>query len=706
MPRVSFEHTAVTRNLCLAAAVAALLGHGAPSCAQDDGDTADTVLKAVQVKAAADHYTAKTVHGARLDTPLLETPRAIGVIPQQLILDQQPNDEVELMRNVSGISTYSSYGGSYSSFTLRGLWANNGSSYLRDGARWMHLVEPMLFNIEQIEVIKGPNAIDYGLSTPGGFINYVTKKPQAQTRRSLRVGIGSDALRRAEIDLTGAVDKAHNVLYRLTGGYERGGDFTDHIDPERKGLAASLAWSIAPDAQLNLSAERNEIDLAMNPGLAVPEPGNIHSADHLSASNFYGDTAAQFNGRVSTVSAELIQALSEHWSTRLFWSRTKTIRSNPYVSLTGVSGDGTRVNRILYWAPRQAATNDTALAEVRGDFGTGALRHQLLAGLDYRSMGQNNNGYIITALPSLSVDDPDSNSPLPAWTGTSNYSDARNLGLFVQDSIDFGNRWGAQLGLRRDRLHDDKVTPAQDFAKTSPSAALTFKPLPTAMLYLSYASSFEPNSGVLVYGDDYADPSVGKQWELGGKSSWLGGRLETTAALFELRKTNVATTDPLHSGYAVLTGEVRVRGLELEARGQPVQGLQINAQASFLNPEITDDSNAAVVGNQPLKTVKQNWSLWATYRLPGAWSHWRVGGGLFHSGAIAVDNANTLEIPGHTTADAMVGWDVTRRLSLALNVYNITDKRYYVDAQGGAGQFTTAYPGQPRSFRVSADFSF
>lgn len=712
MRRTSPSSRHLSIRLSCSAALLAALGAGAaqaqvaPAPAASASD-AEATLPAVRVTPGASPagpYGAAEAPGNRLGQSVDETPRAISVITRELIDDQAPAAEADLMRNVSGINRYNNYGGSYTGFVLRGLWANNGGSYLRNGTRWLHLMEPMMFNLERIEVIKGPNAIDYGQSAPGGFINYVTKQPLAETRREAKLGVGSDRTRLAEIDLTGALDGERRLLYRLTGGYERGGDFSDHVDPRRHGVALALAWKATAGTQIKLSAEGNRIKLPTNPGMPVPDAADLRSADALRVRSFYGEPRAVFEGKGDFYAVELQQSLAAQWQLRAVLARNEFLRVNPSMWLTGLSDDGLTVGRQVYWSSSQAQDDTTAQLELRGELQTGPFRHQLLLGFDATRTNGRWRSYQIVDLPPVSVLDPQpSGEPLPPWTGETAPDRSRGRGFFVQDAIELGRGWGVQLGLRRDRI-EDRVT-GETSSRTSPSAALRYRPADGQMLYLSYASSFEPNWGVQLAGGGEPPPSLGKQFELGAKQRWLDGRLFTSAALFELRKTNIpvgiANTD-----FSRLSGEVRVRGLELEASGAPLPGLDVAAQFSHLDPEVLEDADPSLVGKQPLRTARTTWSLWAKYRLPGALSPWSIGGGAFHTGRTMVDDANTVKLPAYTVFDAVLGWEPTDDLRLSLAVRNLTDRRYYVDAEGAAGLYTAAYPGRPRSVLLTTQLRF
>lgn len=562
-----------------------------------------------------------------------------------------------------------------------------------------------MFNLERIEVIKGPNAIDYGQSTPGGFINYVTRQPQAERARSIRLGLGSDGERFVEIDLTGAVDAEQRLLYRFTGGLERGGDFSDHVDPRRHGAALALAWQPVPDTQLKVSAESNRIKLATNPGLPVPDPAELQSADAIRWRNFYGEPLARFEGKGDFYALEWQQTLVGSWQLRAALARNEFERVNPSLWLVDYDRARRTVRREVYWSSSQAQNDTTAQLELRGEWQTGPLRHQLLAGFDATRTEGLWRSYQVVDLGSVSVDAPVPTwQALPPWDGNTSPDKSRSRGFFLQDAIELGRGWGLQLGLRRDRV-EDKLS-GETSSRSSPNAALSYKPAEGHLLYLSYASSFEPNWGVRLLGGGEPDPSVGKQFELGAKQRWLGGRLYSGLSLYELRKTNMPIGIPGNSDFSRLSGEVRVRGIEVEAGGSPLPGLDLTAQFGHLDPQVVEDADPSLVGKQLPSTARTTWSLWAKYRLPAALSPWSIGAGAFHTGRTNVDDANTVQLPKYTVFDASLGWDPSPAWQVALTVRNLTDRRYYVDADASGGVYHAAWPGRPRSLLLSTRLRF
>ncbi|WP_168176248.1 TonB-dependent receptor [Novosphingobium sp. PC22D] len=645
------------------------------------------------------------LQGNRLGQAALDTPRAVSVITRDLIDDVKPFSETEIMRYVSGITARNEYQGLYSSFMLRGVMADNSTNYLRDGARVLHVTEPLLFNVERVEVIKGPNAIDYGQTAPGGLINYVSKKPLATQRYAGSLSIGSNSWHRGELDLSGPVDRDGKFLYRVTGAYEEGGAYTDYVDPERWGGALSLTWNVSEDTALNVSVEYNDIQQTSNPGLPVPDPTDLASADAIGMRNFYGETTASFTSERTYLAAELTHSLGSDWQLRAQAAHDDFSRPTQWLIHTGLTPDGQSTNREVWYTPYYDIVVDTLRLELRGTLDTGPIEHSVLVGTDYIRDKTDGGAWTILTLPALDIHDPVvSSTPLDNPIPGKRRDDTRAWGIFLQDVMDFGNGWGAQFGLRYDRVRDKTIPETAN--AVSPNAALTFKPDDVSLLYVSYASSFEPNYNANLIGGGKADPSRGKQVEIGAKRIWLDGRMTTTAALFQLEKTNIPTPSNSNPGFSEQTGKVRIRGIELEASGEPVKGLNLIAQMTLLDPETRRDGNAAIVGKRLARSTKTTVSIWATYRLPDALDAWQIGGGLTHKGTMPIDGTNSVEVPDYTIADAFIGWNAADNMRLSANIRNLTDARYYTDATGSGGAFTSAYPGAPRSILLSLDARF
>ena len=646
------------------------------------------------------------VRGNRLGQTLLETPRAVSIVTRSVLDDQQPDNEVDVLRNVSGISRTNDFQGTYQRFQLRGIDADNSRTYLRDGYRFSHQSDPALYNIERIEVIKGPNAIDFGQSTPGGFINYVTKKPLDEAQYALELTAGSFDQYQGTVDLTGPLNEDKSVLYRLTAGYESDGAFTEHVDPLRRGVAGALSWSITPQTQLNLTGDYQKTERLANPGWPVPDPTRLASADAISDDAFYGDANLEYDLEEYRYTAELLHDFSDNWQVRAMFAQDHLLRDNKFISLRDLTGDGTEVTRRLFQRLGSERDSITVRADIRGkELRTGPVEHDIVIGVDYYRFETTDVPFLNIALPNLPVFDPPLGSTeIPV--GNTEATSARDsaYGLFIQDSIDLGGGWGLQLGVRHDVLENDATS--EDINKTSPNAAITYAPADHSLAYVSYASSFEPNWDVERFGGGVAEPSEGEQFEIGFKQGWFDDRFTTTVALFSLTKSNIVVGDPENPGFETVTGEVEVQGIELEATGELLRGLNILAQVTLLDTEITSDTDATIVGNRLSGSVEKTASFWASYQLPGDLYKWTIGGGVFYTGDRVLNDSNTLSLPSYTTADAFIGYQITDAVSVQFNATNIADKRYYVNASTSGDTFRSTFPGEPRAVSLTLRASY
>ena len=330
--------------------------------------------------------------------------------------------------------------------------------------------------------------------------------------------------------------------------------------------------------------------------------------------------------------------------------------------------------------------------QVEYDADFGAVENKLLVGLDYnRLSADGTQGY--GAGPSLDIFDPDYSTPIVA---PEIYQDGvqtiGQIGLYAQNQAKIADRLLLTFGGRQawvDNEFDDRLDPAA--SSEQKDKAFTGKVGVGYLLdggvtpYASYAESFTVNVGQALSGDTF-EPSKAKQYEVGVKyePSFFAGYI--TAALFDIRKTNVLTTDPDDPSFQVQTGEVRHRGLELEASADLDLGFSLLASYTYLNAEITED-NDGFVGNRPSLVPEHQASLWVNYAFDeGMLDGLSLGGGVRFIGQSFGDNANTVSVAGYTLADAALRYQ-RGSWQAALNVSNLFDKTYFSTCYPGAGCF-------------------
>jgi iron complex outermembrane recepter protein len=699
-------HTQLLRPVSLAVMSYPLLVQAQAVVSPDHAQTLPGVT--VRAKQAGNDVSAVKADQAsvtRSGASVLDTPQSVSVIPVQTTLDQAAQTVGDVVRNSAGTRP-ANYFGTYESVYARGFWMTTTSNYLRNGFRWVHLSQPAKRNIERYEIIKGPAGLDYGRVEPGALMNIVTKQPLEAAFREATVSVSEGRGWDVGMDLTGPVNDARTVLFRLNGGSNRQAFVSDAVNPRQDDIAGALTFKWSPDTRFDLDFEYTNRDQLIYPGLPVPNPRDANSANAVPLNNFYGEPAARFDGKHELFTARVAHQFSTLWQGTLAYSRNNTMRDVKQIRLNGVSGN--TVNRAAN-PFRQEFDVTTWQAEVKGQVQLGSTRHRLTLTVDrsgYERDGSSNNVGTVAATTLV--------NPTPRGAtfqyGPVTQSTLNDTGIALQDYIELSPRFNVLAGVRRSSYKEvNPGSPAQKGSSTDPTLALIYKPQPEVSVYGSYAKSFNPNSGTLTAPNVYAPASRGEQFEAGVKADWLGGRLRTTAALYEITKTNVPTTSATNPQFSDVTGEQRSRGLELEAAGQLTAAWNVLASLGQTNAKVTRDNVAANVGKTPSQTPKYTASFWNTLQLSGSATGWTVGGGVFYTGSKFVANNNLVSVPGYTTVDLMASYQFKTGLpgtKLQLNLRNLFDKRHYEGGGSNAAGFTNLYPGLGRTLSASLAVPF
>ncbi|MGN6830903.1 TonB-dependent receptor [Paucibacter sp. M5-1] len=665
---------------------------------------ADNTLPVVKIRVAASagERPPAQVEVTRSGAAVLDTPQTINVISAETAQLQGAQTIGDVVRN-SASARPSNYFGTYESVYTRGFWMTTTSNYLRNGYRWVHLSQPAKRNVESYELIKGPAGLDYGRVEPGALMNIVTKRPLETAWREVTLSVSEGDGWDTGFDLSGPLDADRTVLYRLNGGTGRQAFVTNAVKPRQHDLAGALAFKLSTDTRLDLDFEWTDRSQAIYPGLPVPDPRNADSADAVPIDNFYGEAAGRFDGWHKLLTAKLQHRFNAQWSANLGFSDNKTRRDVKQIRLTGTTGNV--VNRAANPFAQQWNVQ-TLQAELKGDLQLAGMRHRITLTLDrsgYDREGSSNN---VGTVAATTLRNPQPTGATFSY-GPVTTGEVRDIGVALQDYIELLPHWNLLAGVRRSSSREvNPGTPDQTGRSTDPTLGVIFKPQPTISIYASLARSFSPNAGTLLAANVYAPPSRGKQAELGAKADWLGGRLRTSASIYELTKSNVPTPSPLNPLFSEVSGEQRSRGAEFELQGQLTHDWNVSAGYGYTDSVITRDNVAANVGKTAAWTPRHTASLWSTYQLGHGWS---LGGGVFHTGAKFVATNNLVAIPAHTLVDVMAAYRFRTGLPGArvqLNLRNLFDTRHYEGGGSSAAGFTNLYPGMPRTLSASLSVPF
>ena len=635
----------------------------------------------------------RSATAAKTDTPIMETPQSISVIGREELEDRGAQSVMKAMRYTAGIVT-ESYGLDPRGFDYiqsRGFSTTNSGQY-RDGLRLygsdFALFNAEVFGLERLEILRGPSSMLFGQGDAGGIINWVGKKPSEESRRSIQLQLGSHGRRQVAADLGGALNEDGSLLCRLPVvmrdshsqySYSNGARQPD----DRVYLAPSLTWKDGARTSVTLLTEYMndrrgtqfgdyQIPYGESTGISAGDPG-----------------FDRMRQRQSMIGYQLRHTLDSGW--KFSQDLRYTHNAVDYRTLTGYATQGDSLYRYLYGA-KQKVSQWAMDNRLEGDVELGGLRHRLLFGLDAYRVDNRGATYYTADVPAIDMRAPVYGIPIamPSAPSTDTRTKLRQTGLYLQDQISLGADWRVTLGLRRDEARQDTdnlltaTQQVQNDQATSYRLGASYVRNPNLVPYASYSESFLPNTGTGYGGRAFA-PSRGKQYEIGMKYAPAQADALFTVAVFDLRKTQVLTTDTAHSctqvpndpgcgAFQTAEGEVRTRGLELEAKAKLRHGISLVASYTWLDAEITrsEDGNA---GRRPLDVPRQHGALWVNYRVP-ALPGLEAGLGVRYMGSTYSDSLYKAQVPSYHVFDAALRYRIDPQWSLALNVSNLADKRY------------------------------
>ena len=683
------------------------------------------------------------VESAKYSAPLQETPQTIQVIPRALLDEQGATTLTDALRNVPGITMQAGEGGGASNtsgdmFNMRGFSANN--SLFVDGVRDDGMLARDVFNLEQIEVFSGPTGSDVGRTNAAGYINLTTKTPNLGHVRGGAISYGSNDQVRTTFDVNQPVTLGEegsffgNAAVRLNVLWQDGGlAGRDYTERESKAIAPSIAFGLDTPTRVSVGAQILRQDNLADYGLPAAAsplgpltPTSAIAARPVDQSTYYGSPDFDYDH----VEQDNVTARIEHdfnrnvtlrnqtrYNTTTREALISTIQNpaayNPATNQVTVSRQANeRQNDI--WSNQ---TNLTARAK------TGSWQHDLSLGMEVTGETQfaptlAGGG---TRAP-IDLNNPDVFSPVIGQnivrTGALSEGDTDTVAFYLFDGVDLTPRVRATGGVRVERYKTKShaVTAAGvatdiegDGTLVSGKAGVVVRLNQQGNLYVSYGSSLTPpgsanfqlNANPGNQNNPNVDPQESTNYEVGSKWDVLGTRLQVSGAFFYTENKNVIfvvdpnAVPPLFNQ----DDEQRVRGIALSAVGQLRPWWDVNVSVQYLDSE-SRSQNLTNNGRRLLLTPEFSGSLWSTVRLP---RNVRVGGGVRYNDSVFVNAANTILVPSYAVADALLEAPIGQRLTLRLNIYNVTDKVYIRNINNNAGRYN---PGTPRSFLLSSAVRF
>jgi iron complex outermembrane recepter protein len=647
-----------------------------------------------------DGYLAKnSVSATRTDTPLREVPQTVVVVPDQVLTDAAAT-RIDTALDLAGVGRANNFAGlGLTEFTIRGF---NTGEFFRNGFPINRGFpnSPDVVSIERIEVLKGPSAFLYGRGDPGGTFNIITKQPLAERSFAVGTQFGSFNQKRTTFDATGALDQDGQVLARVTGAFEDNGSFRDFVHGDRYYLAPVIAWKPSADTTITLEGEVLSTAATFDRGI-VPINGNLRAVPR---NRFIGEPGiAPVRNDNALGQLRIEHRLDPDW---VVTAGAQALGGHLYgdgVGAMNVLGDGRTLRRTFEHRDLSWSDLDLQL-NLAGKFETGPFRHTLLMGLEYDSYRYREifNRSNANANPfTLDLLDPRyGRLPLPPLGSITNFlQNIQSYAGYIQDQIDITPQIHALVGVRVEDLglvstdyRTGRTTSLQDTVAT-PRFGLVYDLTDWVSLYGNYGRSFFPNTGTDRSGRPFAFQQ-GEGYEAGAKLSLLEGNLSATAAVFDIRRTNVLTVDPVDPNFSVAAGSVRSRGFDLTVAGYLAPGWRVFGTYTHVDAAVARD-NALPVGTRLANVPADSFAMQSVYEFQSAdLRGLGLGGGVSHVGQRVAGTAlSTFKLPEYTAFSLISYYWITPGVRIYLNVDNLFDATYY----DRAFQNRYATPGAPRT---------
>ncbi|WP_295128755.1 TonB-dependent receptor [uncultured Chitinophaga sp.] len=690
-------------------------------------------LQTVEVTAINKFGNRESKNISRLPIRNLENPQVYSVINKDLLKEQIVTSFDDALKNAPGLnklwSSTGRGGDGTGYYSLRGFTVQpkvvNGVAGASNGS-------PDPANIERIEVIKGPSGTLFGSSVTsfGGLINIVTKKPHEGFAAEVSYTGGSYGLNRITADVNTQLDSLGKALFRLNAAYHNEGSWQDAGFKKSFFIAPSLTYKVSDRTTLDLRAEISQSDatnipsyfLTRNSALKTFTPDEMN----IDFSRAWTSNDISMKNPVMNVYGVLTNKLGKSWTSETNVSTSVRKSDGYYIYLSVLPGD-TSLGRSI---SKQDATSTFVDIQQNfiGDFKIGSLRNRVVIGLDYLSNKTNNNNSPYISFDTVNTNRADArytrlteSAVTARFAGASNsrtISETNTYSAYVSDVLNVTEQLNVMASLRVDYFENKgtynaatNITPsASKYYQTafSPKFGAVYEILKNKLsVFGNYMNGFQnvapatqPDGSVSTF-----KPQQANQWEAGVKGELLGGRISGSISYYDIYVTNITVPDPNKAaGFTIQDGNISSKGFEAEVTANPVNGLNIIAGYAY-NDAINDKTTADIKDRRPVSSgPKHQANAWISYKLGNVnevLNGLGMGfGGNYGSENIITNNTVTgqFKLPSYVVMNASVFYDKPKyRLGLKLD--NVANERYY-------SGWTTVEVNMPRRFSGNVTFKF
>lgn len=717
---------------------------------------AENTLQTVEIvgRRARTYKNAVSFAGTKTATRIKDIPQAVSYVTKEMFADQKAYRIGDVVKNISGVNMFSGY----DDFTFRGFRSGSSDSKMINGLRTVGIFgpQPILTNIERVEVIKGPASALFANTQPGGTMNYVTKKPLDENRKAISFTVGSFNTLRATADFTGKMNEDGSLLYRLNLGYE---DADSHRDLQKNKsfiIAPSISFLPTESTKINFDLVITQYKGKLDRG--QPIFGATSGTDLYSTPPSFaiGEANDSHTNNVQYFTLSLNQQLTSQlsfnssymrftWDEDLFEHRTSNSfaldrEGNQLPTLMGMQV----INRVR----KQVSDNLTNYFVYKSE--NGKLKHQWVAGIDYTRQGQPigggqsralgyrkkdgsivstynpenadefliENGMPVPNIPHFDLQSPQYYVSYPheyIFNIKQSYSPTKyfTYGTYIQGQLSIA-RIKLLMALRQEFYRDvlDFKTPEESSVKQNkllPRLGLVYDITDNLNIYGTYTESFQPQTASVLLNPDLGgpfDPLSAKMWEVGSKNEFIRNRLSLNVALYHIEQNNILVNanNPQNPDLLEQRGQEVSKGIEVDIMGNILTNLSVSANYAYNDTRITESDNEEEVGRLKENAPHHQGGIWGKFTI----NFGKLDGLGFGIGTNFVTERVTfdtyslgLKLSGYLVVDAAVYYNVDR-FNISANFYNLFDKTHWT----GGYSYTRLFPGAPRNYLLNVAYNF
>ncbi len=689
--------------------------------ASDEAAMTQTELPTIVVKATpVEEYFIKSSNtSTKTDTLLRDTPQSISIVSKNQIRDTAAQSIAEATRYTPGIG-FQQGEGNRETPIFRGF-ATTADLFI-DGVRDDVQYYRDLYNIERIEVLKGPNGMVFGRSAVGGLINRVSKTPEWTSSNSGSLTVGTNGNLRATADFNQVV--TDQFALRLNGLFENSDSYRSGVYIKRSGVNPTATFKVNDQTALTLGYEYFRDERVADRGV----PSLLGRPFHINSATFFGSAKlspvdTELNAFTAVVSHQFNDDVKITNKTR--WSDQDKFYQNVFPGAVNAAASTVSISAYNNTTTREGIFNQT---DLNLNFNTGSLQHVLLVGAEVAQQKTTNfreTGYFGSAGTATSVTVPVFNprmlSPLTfkqSLTDADNSSESTSLGFYLQDQVTFNQYIQLIAGVRFDNIKNDfldKRTALNLNTKdslVSPRLGLIYKPIEPISIYASYSLAFQPRLGDQLSGltvtNQALDPEKFINYEIGAK--WdIRENLAATIAVYQLDRTNVIVINPANVTQTILGDGQRSQGVELDLVGNITPKWSVSGGYGYTKAEFTADTTATLRNKAKVAQVPEHAiAFWNRYDFTPSWG---AGLGLTYKSSMLAANEliatlstpiPNVKLPYLVRTDAAVYYNSGKTVQLQLNVENLLNRKNYISAHNN----NNITPGSPLALRLGANVKF